>query len=252
MAFYYLFNGLSTGASASGLDHTAGGQRRGTGNPVYQKIKIVNLSGISILDLKNRTIAILNPQKKTFFQGPPEALQPESFDALSRTMEEGMENLTGRDSAQAALYGEQLKQFYHSQRNENTKPPQIQITRKNTKEKVAGYALEKFDVFMDGQPLETLWISQEIQMKTDLDVKSWLEFLRIMSGEDRNSVYLSDAYIQLMETGFPLKAETCHGTSTEVKTIVRQNIQPDVFSIPSGYKRITYQEMIASEIEDDN
>ena len=217
-----------------------------------QKIKIVNLSGISILDLENRTIAILNPQKKTYFLGPPEALKPEAFDAFSETMKEGREALSGEDSIEAAQYGERLRQLYESQKRGYAKPPEIEITEKKSKEKAAGHRLEQFDVFVDGQHLETLWICPDIEMKADLDVKSWLDFLRIMSGEDMNSVYLSDAYIDLMGKGFPLKSKTSHGTFTEVKTLTQKNIRPDVFSIPPGYKRITYQEMIASEIEDDN
>ncbi|MGH7788704.1 MAG: hypothetical protein ACRERC_17675 [Candidatus Binatia bacterium] len=136
---------------------------------------------------------------------------------------------------------------------DKAKLPPLSITKTEQTAKIAGHDTTKYEVRVDGDLFQEIWIAP-LNVAADLDLDRYLTEQRKMSatmlGKSSgafNALYLSDDYRKLLEQTFVLKTITHHlaGSFERVATSIQQaEVPPDTFVIPDEYRRVRLADVL--------
>jgi len=209
------------------------------------KMKSVGPEMIMITDLDKNLLYIVNPKPefKIYWSGTPEEMRKE-IEEMTKQMEEAyLKNMSPEQR-------EQYKQYKESMKEKPKEPPtkkKFEVKKTSEKAIVAGYPTRKYQVWVNGELKEELWISSKIKIKDEIDLNKLEKFKEAMSGpEEEESYESSPEYMALMEQGIPLKSinYSNQGNSVnEVKKVEKRKIPDSEFKVPKGYKKISLLEL---------
>jgi len=212
-------------------------------------MKVVDPDGeVVIFDLDKGEMIIIDHEKKAYFAGHPSELMSGVQTAMMKAMEEQLKNLPPEQREMFKQYKEQMGQQAMTMPAE-TKKVKVGVKKTSEKATVAGYPVQKFQVWVDGKHREDLWVSAKVSIKDELDLNKLVEFMEgiRMPGVEEASYSSTSEYIGVMEQGFPLKSVKYRGdgkdTSEAVK-VEKKNIPASEFSPPEEYKRVEMEDMM--------
>jgi hypothetical protein len=140
------------------------------------------------------------------------------------------------------------------------KLPPVSVTSTGVKEKIAGYETEKYDVRVDGELFQELWVAPALNLSADLNVNQRIAVQRKMSANmlgksatSFNAVYHNEEYRNLLAKGFALKEVTHHiaGGSERVATAVQQGEVPATdFEAPGDYRKVRLADVLDATPQD--
>jgi len=123
----------------------------------------------------------------------------------------------------------------------------VEIVNKGAGGKIAGFETTKYEVMVDGQLHEQLWLSEDKALLKDCGavMKMMAQFMSCMSTmsamSGAPSPEASPEYGKLFEMGMLVKMVT-HGDGG-VTTIAPRDVSGDMFAIPADYKLVSLPEM---------
>jgi hypothetical protein len=135
-----------------------------------------------------------------------------------------------------------------------SKLPPLSVTKTGITAKVAGYDTEKYDIHVNGELFQEIWVAPSLDLSGDLNFDSFLAVQRKMSAarmgktaDYYNALYLSEDYRKLLEKAFVLKAITHHiaGGYERVATSFEQSDVPAArFAVPEAYRRVRLSDVL--------
>ncbi len=212
------------------------------------KMKVVDPDEeVVIFDLDKGEMIIINHEKKSYFAGNPGELMGGAMNAMMKAMEEQMKNLPPEQQ-------EMMKQYQQQMRTDAKTPTamkkvKVEIKKTSDKGRVAGYPVEKFQVYGDGEHKEDLWVTSKISIKDELDLNKLAEFMEgiKMPGAEETAYSSTSKYIRVMEQGFPLKTvkTSMDGEDvSEASKVEKKRIPGSEFAPPEGYKKVEMEDMM--------
>jgi hypothetical protein len=130
---------------------------------------------------------------------------------------------------------------------------EVKIIDKGSGGKVSGFDTHHYEVHINGNPHEELWISDSAELVEECRpaMMVLVEFGRCMSALNPmmagSNPMSSDEYIALYESGMTvksvLKGENRGGGGLEITSVEKRDVPESAFSIPEGYEQVSFEQM---------
>lgn len=198
---------------------------------------------VSLIDGAKSEITFINDKDKTYFKG--------TVDDFCNAMSEMLEMMM------KGLPPEQRKMMEQMMEEKAQKPfPEVKAIKEGGGGTIAGFKTTKYKVMVNGELYEEIWFATDPSLMKE--IKPLVPVLRKFSkcsGEMamERGPETSPEYLKLMEKGWEVK-KLSHGegvprTLNDVVKLEKKNIPDSEFTIPSGYRKVSFIEMMASQMK---
>ena len=215
----------------------------------------------SIMDMNNGVLTLFSRKRKTYSTGTMKEFC-QTMSAMQKKMMAGMEQaLAGMTPEQKRMMEQMM-----GQGRVKRPDPKVSIAKAGSGGVIAGFKTTKYTVSVDGRPRKEVWLTSDPALMQDLKPylskilemsdmsRCGMEGMGMMGGEF--DVESSDEYQKLMHQGYPLREQDMPGGPgrmvsrlREVTSLKRQSIPASEFAIPTGYKKMSFSEMMQFEMK---
>lgn len=203
---------------------------------------------ITITDYGKDRMVMINPAKQYFWSGTMDDYIRDMTRARDAAMRERIGSMTGKPVKPGDPVPESTPNTV-----DVSKLPPVSITSTGVKEKIAGYETEKYDVKVNGELFEELWIAP-LDLSADINYDKFLAqqlknsaAMQGKSADSYNALYRSPEHRRLTEKATVLKDVTHHlaGTFTRTATSVQQQDVPaSAFAAPDSYRKVRLSDLL--------
>ncbi len=195
-----------------------------------------------IYDLNSGMVTMLNPSKKQYWQGKPADLSKEMNKALDQRLETMLKQAPPEQRAQ-------MRQMMLKQLGRGPKGPAPKVEVKSTgkSQKVAGFKTNEYEVFVNGQLKQKLWVGPVPGLQKELNMAKLFKLVQEMQVSGQPGWRSSPQVAEVVSKGYPFMMEDTGGgpmSKTVTKTAVKKNLSADVFRAPKDWKKVTFRQMM--------
>ncbi|MEE4198614.1 MAG: DUF4412 domain-containing protein [Bacteroidales bacterium] len=221
------------------------------------RMKIVREDMVTVFNLNDETITLMNPVKKVYWKGTLEDYKTDIKKAMQSAMEEQLKNAPeGQKQMIRNMYQGMMEGVDDPSKFAGEVPDdyQLLITRTEEKERVAGYQAVKYEVTVNRQIKEEAWLSESNRAHKEFDIRKFYAlFGDFVSQAGTGAYYQNDEqYLEFALLGFPLKSVSYHGgyeSISEVTNLERKSLEPSEFIPPADYQKVKLTEVGIEEQE---
>jgi len=208
----------------------------------FQDNKLKDFTGeqSTIMDLESDQMIMENHATKTYWQGSYSDMMSESEDAAKMQMEQMMENMAPEERKAYQQYMDQMED--ETPEPETQQKPTIKIVKKSSEATIAGYKTTLYEIYSDGEHVEDAWISEQVPVLNEIDMKRFGDFFEEVMGDDELSYDNTPEYRELLMKGFPLKTveySPMGNMVIEVTSVEKKTLPKSTFMPPNGYKKVS-------------
>ncbi len=189
----------------------------------------------TIYDYGSGTFTLLNPKKKYIWSGTIEEYVTRSTERRNKALRKKFGGNKDKDASKPkAIDKESL--------------PPVVIERKPEEKDIAGYTALRYDVLVDGQLFQEIWVAEGLNLESDLDPEKLVKYQQERSrgyigasAAPHNALYHSKDYLDLLRKGFALQTTTYHlagGYEQRAKSVRAADIDGARFKAPEDYRRV--------------
>lgn len=206
--------------------------------------------GSYIFNSDNGDFTFIVDDNQSYWTGNITEFRP-ALDAAMITIID--EILVKLPESQHEIYNQFLNELtlmYSSPTSEIVDSVKVDIKNTGLNEEIVGFEAIKFEVIVDDQTVESVWISMGLDVSSDLEPEKIVIVMnQVEPNIENNIIYkYSDAYLELFNSGFALKSEITEGEIATVIKVEQREIKVDEFSIPENYTLITATELMQRQI----
>jgi len=138
---------------------------------------------------------------------------------------------------------------------ETGKARAVQVKDMGPAERLQGYDTRRYQVLVDGELLEELWLAPKLEIGREIDLAAFGVGMQKMlggGGELSQGYEESEAYRKLRATGYPLRQVLYfvgEKSTLEAKSVTIQGFPPSDFAVPTGFTKVGYAELLLGESE---
>lgn len=208
----------------------------------------------AIIDMKTKQITMVDNKNKTYATATLDEMKKMTADfkaQADKAMADAMKNMPP----------EQQAAYKNMMGTKDSKKPAVKVQKMN-EEKIAGFKSTKYQVFSDNKLVEEFWISSELPF-FDNEFKQNSELVAEAAASMAGIEHSSDkAYIDAMKTGYPVKQRMLSSagmpnmpgmpenwSTEEVKSVNKMDVTKFI-TVPSGYKKNSYTDMMQPQVSD--
>lgn len=235
--------------SATNQKGEAMGAQQATQSISQNRVRMDQPEVVTIVDYGKDRLVMINPAKEYFWSGSSSDYVRDMTTARDAAMRARISQMSGKKSAK----GGEPAAPPTPRTVDPAKLPPVSITATGIKEKIAGYEAEKYEVRVDGELFEELWIAP-IDMSGDLDFDRFLAqqtknsaAMQGKSADQYSAVYRDPEYRRLTEKATVVKNVTHHlaGSFARTVTSVEQRDVPDsAFAVPESYRKVRLSDLL--------
>jgi hypothetical protein len=136
---------------------------------------------------------------------------------------------------------------------EAAKPLAVTVKDLGVGERLQGYDTRRYQVLVDGELLEELWLAPKIQVASEVDLVAFGADLQKMldGGAGLSQGYEeTEAYRSLRAGGYPLRQVLYfvgEKSTLEVTSVTVKEFPPTDFAIPKGFTKVGYADLLLGE-----
>lgn len=127
----------------------------------------------------------------------------------------------------------------------------LEIVKTGESVTLAGFKGEKYQVVVDGELKEELFLSAALPLHKELDPRKLAEVMLRLGGvsapSSKEFFELNERYLELMTKGYPIRSVEYDPSGevilTEIEKVEKKKIAPSEFLPPKGYERISPTEL---------
>lgn len=221
------------------------------------RLKFVELQSnmATIFDLNEGTMTQIDFGKKKYMKTRPEDYVKFIKKLKNKVRMQMEEQLKTMPPERRAQMEEMLQAQGILPSNKKSKPKKITIRATGQTQSIAGYSAEKFEVYKAGVLDEEIWISRDRAFTSEFDMKKMADFVKKLKSatqalggavDDEGEKMLVE---KVYGKGFPLQSIEHSGFGTKIVEKVTKinvsSIPDDEFSVPAGYTKVTFEEMMS-------
>jgi hypothetical protein len=201
-----------------------------------------------IYDESEELLTYINHKSKTYWTGNLSSYKEEIKHAKKAIMDKTLEGLPPE---QRENYRKLLKEQEEALAQQS-KSVDVVINNTGIIEKILGFKTTKYEVIVDGELKEELWISKENDFYKDLDYDKFNKIMKEMSQASLDDYTTDDKYTSMFRNSFPMRKVVYKDNkqsnqylpdggkiTTEVKSAVNESIPDNVFQVPTNYKNVS-------------
>ena len=138
---------------------------------------------------------------------------------------------------------------------ESAKPLAVVVKDLGAGEKLQGYDTRHYQVLVDDEVLEELWLAPKIQVASEIDLVAFGTAMQKMLGGGAGlsqGYEESETYRNLRAGGYPLRQVLFfvgEKSTLEVTSVAVKDLPPSDFAVPKGFTRVGYAELLLGEGE---
>jgi hypothetical protein len=202
-------------------------------------------AGGMILNGNTGTLIMYDDQKKMYTEGSVE----EFCEFATSMFEKMMEQIPPEQR-------EMMKKMMGG--SGDSSPPEVVVTKQGEGKKIAGFSTDKYDVVVNGDLYEEVWIATDKGLSEDFrplmgfiaDVTACVGSIG-MIGEITPEA--TDEYAELFKAGVMLKVtsheEGSQDKGMDVTSLEKTDVSESVFKAPDGYRKVEFGELMNVEME---
>lgn len=121
----------------------------------------------------------------------------------------------------------------------------VEVRKTSETATIAGYPTSKYQLVIDGELEHEIWLAEDLDMSSDMDVEQFLNMSAAKGGEA--SYESSQEYQDLMRKGYPLRQVSFQEGGKiimEATKVEKQDIPDSQFEIPDGFQEMNMQQMM--------
>lgn len=132
----------------------------------------------------------------------------------------------------------------------STKPLAVVVKDLGAGERLQGYETRHFQVLLDGEVLEELWLAPKIQIASEIDLVAFGAAMEKMLGGGAGlsqGYEEGETYRNLLAGGYPLRQVLYfvgEKSTLEVTSVTVKEFPPSDFAVPKGFKKIGYAALL--------
>jgi hypothetical protein len=131
----------------------------------------------------------------------------------------------------------------------------VKAVKANVPEQVAGFKCEKYQIWIQQQRVEEVWLSDQIDIRSEIDLDKFLEMNAVIRGKSTTEDYEhSPEYLRLLKKGYRLRivqyGEEEDRVVTEVKQALQLSIAAGEFEVPANYRRVSISEFLQARLNE--
>jgi hypothetical protein len=209
-------------------------------------VKYSSVDGGFIYNGNTRELIFLADTYKGYWKGNVKTFRKEVYEGMKKLMEQMMANVPEEQRAMYAQVLEGMTEVYASPPQEAIDAINVKVTKTNETLEIAGYDAIKYEIAVDGSVKEYVWLSEDLDISEDLDVRALMEMFNEIAPNDEDELFYeyTDAYLDLFEKGFTMKTSDDEQDITEVIKVEKKNIPDSEFEAPVGYTQITAEQLL--------
>lgn len=130
------------------------------------------------------------------------------------------------------------------------KPLAVVVKDLGAGERLLGYDTRRYQVLVDGELLEELWLALKVQLAGEIDLAAFGTAMKRMlgGGAGLNQGYEeSEAYRNLRAGGYPLRQVLYfvgEKSTLEVTSVTIKDVPSSEFAVPKGFAKVGYVELL--------
>jgi hypothetical protein len=196
------------------------------------------LEGLSVIvDVKNGEGWLVDAGSKRYAGGKIAELAEELRKAEQAQIDEAAAGDPGGRKAEAA------------------KHLAVQVKDLGPGERLQGYDTRRYQVHVDGELLEELWLAPKLEISREIDLAAFgVGLQKMLGGAGIGQGYEeSEAYTKLRATGYPLRQVLYfigEKSTLEATSVMIQGFPPADFAVPKGFVKVGYTELLLGDSSD--
>ena len=133
---------------------------------------------------------------------------------------------------------------------EPAKPLAVVVKDLGAGERLLGYDTRHYQVLLDGEVLEELWLAPKIQVASEIDLAAFGAAMQKMLGGGAGlsqGYEESETYRTLRAGGYPLRQVLYfvgEKSTLEVTSVAIKELPLADFAVPKGFKKVGYTELL--------
>ena len=214
-------------------------------------MKVVQDQMVTIFNLNDETITIINPEKQIYWKGNVADYKVEIKSAMKSAMEEQLANASEEQK-------EMIKKMYQGMMESIDDPSKfageepdeynLEIERTGEKERIAGRMAVKYLISVNGTLKEVDWLSESDRANEEFDSEKFHNVFNDFISQAQSIAFYqtNEKYIEFSKKGFPLKSINYYGgyeSISEVINLDKKHIDLSEFNVPAGYKKVDLVEI---------
>jgi hypothetical protein len=234
-----------------------------SGKPAAAWIMDLEAQSLTSVDYEQRTVTTGTAEEYAgTMRGAAQAVGGQMAEAMKQ-MQEAMMNMPPE---QRQMMEQMMRQSMPGGGPPGTAPaaeacrePRLDVRPTGQTARIAGYPATRYDILEDGKLSQELWVSKEITAWREIDPKKMEQFSQAMAkamqalpgcGKGRvrrGGVDPKDPAWRLAAEGYPVRSvDHGEGQGAVLEVIKAENrgVPPAEFQPPSGFKRLTFKEMM--------
>lgn len=208
-------------------------------------VKHVEPTGaVSIIDLNKGLLYFLDPPRKVYWSGTPQAYQDAIKADMRRTMTQELAKVPADQQADTRKMMEQVLETH-------TMPPSdqsVEVKSLNQTVVIGGFKAQGYQVFADGNLRQELWIAGKLDFRQDLDWSKMAAIMREVNlGAQADYDPLNPPVLELMKKGYPVRSIDHMGESSEITQVTKvekKDLPKELFQVPPGYQALPLGEVL--------
>lgn len=213
-------------------------------------MKSAGHDGSFIFDVNTREFYMIDDGNKTYWKGQLDEFRLNYYNAMKVAVDQMLASLPPEQQEMYRQTFSDMVEIYSQPDEEKIDAVNIEVNKTLETEEIAGYRSVKHEVMVDGELVEELWISDDLNVKNDLDLKAIAELMNeIRPNLDDEYLYeYTDEYMKLWEKGFRMRSIEDNGDISEVIKVEKKQIGSSEFKAPEGYTRLSIEEMMKQQM----
>jgi hypothetical protein len=228
-------------------ESTAGGQRQ-----VFienQRIRMEDGVRATVYDAVSDTITFLDNQAGTYWSGTPE----QCAQKLSSARDQALLMMEKQLAALPPNEREQARKILarHMPMRQSTQP-RVSLLPTDRVQLIAGYQAKAYEMRVNGRLSDEIWISPEISVKEDIDMKAFgraMQTINSVSGNAGEMAAFSPEVMELLSRGWALQWVThLQDGKRRVDTAIhvgQKSLDQGLFALPENFKAAPLEQVLA-------
>lgn len=201
------------------------------------QIKVESDGRVQIFNIKTNKLFMLNPAEKIYWRGDAADIKQ----GVQSMIEEALEGLP-EEQRQA------VSEMMQTKKPGTGAALNIEIHATGETKNIAGYKTYKYELLVDGDMKEAMWLAPKIDIAREIDLVKLGEMMKALT-MDKATYEFDPKVIRLYKKGYPLRRVVHQAGETLIEEAVqveKKVLSDSQFKPPAGYREASFQETMQS------
>lgn len=218
-------------------------------------VRFETSSSITIIDLEQKTATLIFSEFQAYWSGTIDEFKKNTLDEIKTQVDMVIAHVP---ESERAYYDDLYQKLLnHLNGTVTQRKPIVQIRKTGVSDTITQHIAYEHEVYVDSVLREKIWITSDLSPYLEINIEEMIAFTNQLSPfEVRNNITQSEAYINLLKTGMPLRSveydENGVRNSTDVVRMVERELMAALFEIPENYRKVGLRDILYMDIIDED